>query len=75
MSTPNSQIKCQSCGAAAEVDFAKCLRSGWPECCGSTMELLSTQANIEHAVGEVVGDRTPKAIRAAQHLAEDKVGK
>ncbi len=70
MSTPNSQIKCQSCGAAAEVDFAKCLRSGWPECCGSTMELLSTQANIENTVGEVVGGGVQPARAAA-----DKVGK
>ena len=66
MSTPNSQVKCQSCGAAAAVDFAKCLRSGWPECCGSTMELLSTQANIEQAVGQVISDQVPTA---------DKVGK
>ena len=66
MSTPNSQIKCQSCGRAASVDFAKCLRDGWPECCGSTMELLSTQANIEQAVGQVIGDQVSTADRVGK---------
>jgi hypothetical protein len=56
MSTPDSKVTCKSCGREATPNFAKCLRDGWPECCGSTMQLISTQADIEQAVGGAVSD-------------------
>ena len=46
----NSSVECQKCGAKLRVNFGKCLASGWPTCCGETMYLKSTQANIEKAV-------------------------
>ena len=50
----NSRVECRHCGASQQVDFGRCLRHGWPECCGETMMLLSTKANIGAAVGEIV---------------------
>lgn len=34
-------VKCTICGKELKVDSAKCLKSGWPECCGYTMRLQS----------------------------------
>ena len=33
------QVWCRKCGRTFKVDPAKCLRSGWPECCGETMTI------------------------------------
>lgn len=37
------RIWCTSCGATQTVDVAKCLRTGWPECCEETMSLDSPE--------------------------------
>lgn len=50
----NDYVKCDKCGATKEVDFAACVRKGWPTCCGYTMRLLRTQADIDAAVGKAV---------------------
>ena len=39
-----SVCRCHKCGRKRQVDPAKCLRSGWPECCGSTMAVDSAEA-------------------------------
>ena len=36
-------VECDRCGQKQAVDFAKCLRAGWPKCCGETMKLNSPQ--------------------------------
>ena len=33
------QVWCHRCGATRKVDSAKCLATGWPECCGETMSI------------------------------------
>lgn len=63
MSTSDSKVKCESCGREAQPNFAKCLREGWPECCGSTMRLMNTQADIGQAVGGVMGEGLEHAKR------------
>ena len=50
----DSYVKCDGCGQSKQVDFAVCLRSGWPECCGKTMRLRNTQADIDAAVGKAM---------------------
>lgn len=35
-----NRVKCNTCKKEKQVDSAKCLRSGWPKCCGYTMTLL-----------------------------------
>lgn len=32
-------VLCGRCGKSRKVDAAKCLRSGWPKCCSSTMSI------------------------------------
>lgn len=32
-------VACRTCGKERRVNAAKCLRHGWPECCGCTMTL------------------------------------
>lgn len=38
------KLRCRTCGheedGLTQADIAECLRSGWPECHGSTMELV-----------------------------------
>jgi len=67
----DSGVECQSCGKTRVANFARCLREGWPMCCGETMRLLHTFANIEHAVGEAIGEGLAGA-RHAMHLPGDK---
>ena len=31
------EVRCRECGAAERVNYAVCLSSGWPKCCGCTM--------------------------------------
>lgn len=38
-----NQVRCKTCGRDQTVEAAKCLRTGWPKCCGYTMELLPAQ--------------------------------
>lgn len=33
-------VQCGKCKTKLTVDSAKCLRKGWPTCCGQTMNLL-----------------------------------
>jgi hypothetical protein len=36
-------VRCQTCGETRKVNVVNCLRSGWPTCCGETMELVKTK--------------------------------
>lgn len=38
-SLQKGMVWCHSCGKSQKVDSAKCLASGWPKHCGSTMSL------------------------------------
>jgi hypothetical protein len=38
----NGKVICGRCGTTRTVDPAKCLRDGWPKCCGMTVNLVST---------------------------------
>lgn len=33
------KVVCARCGKGRTVDAARCLREGWPKCCGGTMRL------------------------------------
>jgi hypothetical protein len=37
--TGDSIVVCTNCGKNESVEFARCLRNGWPKCCGYTMRL------------------------------------
>ncbi len=36
-------VWCKKCGKSLHVDSAKCLRKGWPKCCGETMTIDSPE--------------------------------
>jgi phage FluMu protein Com len=44
--TPESTVRCSKCGRTEEVNFAACLRAGWPKCHGYTMTLTETTADV-----------------------------
>ncbi|MCK1402002.1 hypothetical protein IVB45_17635 [Bradyrhizobium sp. 4] len=33
------KVYCARCGKSRHIEAAKCLREGWPKCCGVTVEL------------------------------------
>jgi hypothetical protein len=43
-------VKCTVCGREEHPSFAGSLRNGWPKCCGYTMRLLRTDADIAASV-------------------------
>ena len=36
-----AHVKCSQCNSEHDVDGGECLRTGWPECCGKTMTLVT----------------------------------
>jgi len=46
----NTKVKCSKCGKEEQVNFEECLGNGFPKCCGYTMTMIYTKANIERAV-------------------------
>jgi len=53
-------VRCHKCDKERRVNFAACLRSGWPTCHGYTMTLDHTQADIAAAVAGLV---RPQSVR------------
>lgn len=43
-----NEVECDHCGRKQPVNIAECLRTGWPKCCGETMNLNSlTKPNTQ----------------------------
>lgn len=40
----DGKVFCGRCGKPRQVDAAKCLRDGWPKCCGATVRLQAAEA-------------------------------
>ncbi len=36
----SGNVQCRFCEHRERVDSSKCLREGWPQCCGETMILM-----------------------------------
>jgi len=36
-------VWCKECGYSLKIDSAKCLKEGWPKCCGMTMTIDSPE--------------------------------
>lgn len=47
-----TMVECKTCKKRLKVSFAKCLRSGWPECHDETMRLITkpSEETIKEAV-------------------------
>lgn len=42
-------VQCKKCGRKQYLQFANGLKNGWSKCCGYTMPIIKTTANIEEA--------------------------
>ena len=40
-------VWCHKCGREQEANSAECFRSGWPRCCGQTMNIDSPEERSE----------------------------
>lgn len=57
----DSFLRCTVCGREETTNFSGSLRRGWTKCCGYTMRLERTDADIESAVGKALTPETPDA--------------
>lgn len=46
-------VWCRECGRRRSVDSAKCLRQGWPKCCGATMSLCPPISKVEKLMDDL----------------------
>lgn len=62
MTEYDTYLRCTVCGRESTTSFRSSLAAGWEKCCGYTMRLMRTEADIEKAVGQVAGPgvRFPK---------------
>jgi hypothetical protein len=51
----DSYLRCEVCGRTSTTSFASSLQRGWQKCCGYTMRLVRTDADIERTVSQVAG--------------------
>lgn len=58
----DSLVRCMTCDKEERVTFIYCLKNGWPKCCGYTMRLIETKANIEMNVAIICADAEAQAI-------------
>lgn len=66
MPSPDSYLRCSRCGRESITSFASSLRDGWERCCGLTMTLVRTDADIDAAVHQVVGEPLERIRDAAE---------
>jgi hypothetical protein len=51
----DTYLRCTVCGRTSTTGFASSLKRGWEKCCGYTMRLVRTEADVERAVGQIAG--------------------
>ena len=49
----DTYLRCLTCGRTSTTSFS--LSRGWEKCCGYTMQLVRTEADIETAVAQAAG--------------------
>lgn len=54
----DTKVECRHCGRSKMVSFSRCLSAGWPKCCGWTMALVETAADIDQALGDAFRSAT-----------------
>lgn len=50
----DSDLVCTVCGRTSSTNFASSLRAGWEKCCGYTMRLVTTRADIGEATRDAL---------------------
>ena len=70
----DTTVQCKKCGRKQHLMFANGLKNGWSQCCGYTMPIIQTTANIKKAVGalaiQMEVDITQGRIQLNQQLHE-----
>lgn len=61
----DTYLRCSVCGRESTTSFASSLRTGWERCCGYTMTLVRTDADIDDAVHQAVGEPLERIRKAA----------
>lgn len=56
----DTECRCRHCNKAQFVNFATCLKEGWPECCGWTMQLILTKADIPEEICNYLDKKVPE---------------
>lgn len=68
----DSAVKCRTCGSGCSVDFAECLRGGWPKCCGATMELVKQPKDVGEATRRALTLQMPPGLlRRTQETSKE----
>lgn len=67
----DSLVRCIHCGREEQVTFIYCLKNGWPKCCGYTMRLIETKANIEGNVALLCADAEAQAMLELQACTQE----
>lgn len=47
-------VQCKKCGHKEYLEFINGLRNGWNQCCGQTMPILKTTANIQEVMHKLL---------------------
>jgi hypothetical protein len=48
-------VQCKKCGRKQFLDFINGLKNGWSSCCGQTMPILKTTANVSEIMKKLLG--------------------
>ena len=59
----NTAVRCKKCGKIQYLEFKNGLKNGWSKCCGETMPIIKTIANIEKATKEAIFGRMSKVYK------------
>ena len=62
----DSIVKCLTCGKEEQVKFGFCLFKGWPKCCGYTMRLMKTDADIDNDVFSGIKEYATITLRSLE---------
>jgi hypothetical protein len=53
----DTKVTCNYCDNEKWISFNDALQKGWPACCGYTMEMTDTQADIEEEMDKVLAKK------------------
>lgn len=59
----DSYLRCTVCGRTSTTTFASSLRHGWERCCGLTMRLERTDAEVGAATRQAIAEQLPETVR------------
>ena len=58
------------CGNDKWVNFESAIVSGWPRCCGQSMDMTDTQPDIDRLADDLISSRKDEKIRIMSKYSE-----